>query len=227
MEENNLLTYGTWSGWNGGSFIDYVITKDSTISVVINLAGTNFTITDILTPDEYEMINNFIKNEVDGKDYESQTVMDAGSFIYAGGRKFENAMKLNEKFGEVLAKIIENHPIISRQNIDTICGMLSESHKFKMDRLIANRKKLSPKSLSEMLDMIEQGNISLDGDNFIYGDSFDTSSVPKNIEELVQMIGNGSLELNIRNLVNRSNKKELDEMFGNEEVKEGETPLVF
>lgn len=108
-EDKDVISLSFWNGWNGGSSKTYSITDDGKL-VTTEVNGKDSNTSElVLTDDEINTIMDFVKNNIVGKEYDSQMIYDAGTVLTVGDRTFNNVDELNKKMGEIIATIINNH----------------------------------------------------------------------------------------------------------------------
>ena len=127
-----LIKFGSWSGWELGSFSSYEILKDGVIKLTVNIAGTAITLTDTLSKEELDKVNKFV-SESNGE-YESKEYMDAGAFIVINGKEYDNADELNEKFNVVLDEILQNHYVFTKESVSHVYDILETNKDLKVSK---------------------------------------------------------------------------------------------
>ena len=132
-ENDSLVKYGSWSGWEFGSFTSYEILKNGIINLTVNIAGTAVTLTDTLSKEEMDKIYKFL-NESTGE-YESADTMDAGSFIIINGKEYDNCDELNSNFNDVLDEVLENHFVFSQESVSHVYDILETNKDIKVSNM--------------------------------------------------------------------------------------------
>ena len=108
-DAGDIISFSSWSGWNGGSSKTYSIMEDGRLVTTVINKGVESTSEIVLNDEEINTIMDFVNNYIVGKDYESQMVFDAGTVLTVGERVFNNVDELNEKMGEIIVEIVNNH----------------------------------------------------------------------------------------------------------------------
>ena len=102
-QNNYLISYGVYEPpARGGNSTEYTITKEGKLIIYDNEIQ--------LTEEEIETVKNFINNEIVGKEYKSDLIMDSSFIVKANGREYINTTELYNKTDKLFRKIMKSHP---------------------------------------------------------------------------------------------------------------------